>query len=113
MQEPLKIHDTLRKMVDNKNTNWFVYIILADDGSYYTGISIDVERRFQEHCSKAGGAKYFNGRIPLEVVYKEDGHNRSSASKREIEIKNLSRSQKQALIGQSELSSATPNIVKI
>ncbi len=85
-------------MIAKKNTNWSVYIILADDDSYYTGISIDVERRFQEHFNKTGGAKYFNGRTPLEVVYKEDGHNRSSASKREIEIKKLSRTQKQMLI---------------
>ncbi len=103
-------------MVDNKNTNWFVYMILADDDSYYTGISTDVERRFQEHFSKTGGAKYFNGRKPLEVVFKEDGHSRSSASKREIEIKKLNRAQKQMLISscsQSELSPATPNIIKI
>ncbi len=103
-------------MTSNTKTNWFVYIILADDGSYYTGISTDIERRFQEHRGKPVGAKYFNGRIPLEVVYRESGHNRSSANKREIEIKKLSRTQKQALIsgsGQSELSSATPNIVKI
>ncbi len=85
-------------MINKKTSNWVVYIIQADDGTFYTGISTDVERRFQEHSSKSGGAKYFNGRTPLAIVYREDGHSRSSASKREIEIKKLSRAQKQTLI---------------
>ena len=73
-------------------------MIEADDGSYYTGISTDVDRRFQEHCGKVSGAKFFNGRSPMKVVYRESEHNRSSASKREFEIKKLSRIQKQRLI---------------
>lgn len=85
-------------MANNKTTPWFVYIIEADDHSLYTGISTDVERRFQEHFDKPVGAKYFNGRKPVQVVYREGGHNRSTASKRESEIKKLSRQQKQALI---------------
>lgn len=85
-------------MADKKTTHWFVYMIEADDHSLYTGISTDVDRRFLQHCDKVGGAKYFNGRKPVEVVYRESGHNRSSASKREIEIKKLSRQQKQQLI---------------
>jgi putative endonuclease len=78
--------------------NWSVYIIEASDHSYYTGISTDVERRFDQHCSGPLGAKFFNGRTPLKVVYREDGHTRSTASKREIEIKKLTRMQKQALL---------------
>ena len=89
-------------MAEKKPTPWYVYIIKADDHSLYTGISTDVDRRFQEHCGKSGGARYFNGRKPVEVVYREGGHDRSSASKREIEIKKLSRSQKQALIKRSK-----------
>ncbi len=77
---------------------WSVYIIKANDNSYYTGISTDVERRFAAHISGKQGAKYFNGRTPVKVVYREDGHNRSSASKREAEIKKLSHRQKETLI---------------
>lgn len=84
-------------MTNYQSPQWFVYIIKADDQTLYTGISTDVERRFQQHCGKAGGAKYFNGRKPVAVVYRESGHTRSSASRREIEIKKLSRQQKQAL----------------
>ena len=77
---------------------WSLYIIEASDRSFYTGITTDVERRFEEHLQCRKGAKYFNGRKPLGVVYREDGHNRSSAGKREAEIKKLSRSEKELLI---------------
>jgi putative endonuclease len=78
--------------------SWSVYIIEADDQSLYTGITTDVERRFAEHSSGPLGAKFFNGRTPIKIVYREDGHNRSTASKREIEIKKLTRLQKQAFL---------------
>ncbi len=77
--------------------NWSVYIIEVDDQSYYTGISTDVERRFQQHL-EGKGAKYFNGRIPIKIVYSESQHTRSSASKREAEIKKLDREEKKKLI---------------
>ena len=77
---------------------WSVYIIEANDNSYYTGIAIDVVRRFAEHDGTVRGAKYFNGRKPVKVAYQENGHTRSSASKREAEIKKLSRRQKIMLI---------------
>ena len=78
--------------------NWSVYIIESDDNSYYTGISTDIERRFAEHSAGPLGAKFFNGRMPRKIVYQEDGHTRSSASKREAEIKKLTRLQKKALM---------------
>jgi putative endonuclease len=78
--------------------NWSLYIIEASDASLYTGITTDVERRFEEHSQGPRGARYFNGRNPLKIVYREDGHNRSSASRREAEIKKLSRIAKQQLI---------------
>jgi len=83
--------------------NWFVYMIEASDNSYYTGITTDVDRRFDEHCSSVLGAKYFNGRSPIKVIYQESGHSRSTASKREYEIKKLSRQQKELLVQGSGL----------
>ncbi len=79
-----------------------LYIIHASDASLYTGISTDVERRFDEHSKGPRGARYFNGRNPLRIVYREDGHNRSSASRREAEIKKLSHGAKQRLIAQAK-----------
>ncbi len=77
--------------------NWCVYIILCSDDSLYTGISTDVERRFSQHKNKKG-ARYFYARQPLKIVFTEQGHDRSSASRREYEIKSYNRTQKIALI---------------
>ncbi len=78
--------------------DWLVYIIRCSDSSLYTGVTTDMERRFDEHLSHPRGAKYFNGRKPVEVVYSEKGHTRSSAGQREATIKKLSRDEKLRLI---------------
>ncbi|HIF17241.1 MAG TPA: GIY-YIG nuclease family protein [Cycloclasticus sp.] len=77
--------------------SWFVYIIEGSDNSLYTGITTDLERRFQQHL-KGSGAKYFYGRKPVKIVYSENHEDRSSASVREAAIKKLSRQQKEKLI---------------
>ena len=77
---------------------WFVYMIRSDDDSLYTGITTDPERRFSEHANGPRGARFFNGRTPLEIVFTESGHTRSSASIREAQIKKLSREQKLRLL---------------
>ncbi|MGR9013431.1 MAG: GIY-YIG nuclease family protein [Gammaproteobacteria bacterium] len=76
---------------------WQVYIILCSDDTLYTGISNDVARRFNQHADRQG-AKYFRGRQPKQLVYVETGHDRSSASKREIVIKKLPRLEKLLLL---------------
>jgi putative endonuclease len=77
--------------------NWQVYIILCTDNSLYTGITSDIARRLAQHAG-SGGAKYFRGRQPERVVYLEEGHTRSTASKREAAIKKLKRVDKLRLI---------------
>ena len=69
------------------------------DGSLYTGITTDVEKRLEAHRS-GKGAKYTRGRGPLELVYQEECGDHSTALKREIEIKALTREGKLNLIGQ-------------
>ncbi|WP_024299979.1 GIY-YIG nuclease family protein [Methylomicrobium lacus] len=76
---------------------WFVYIILCSDDTLYTGITNDVRRRFEQHAS-GRGAKYFYGRRPQRIVYLESGHDRSSATQRELRLKKLNRQQKTLLI---------------
>ena len=78
--------------------DWLVYMIHCSDDSLYTGITNDLEKRFQQHL-EGKGAKYFRGRQPLEVVHVEQGYDRSSASRREAEIKKLTPAQKRALAG--------------
>lgn len=72
-------------------------MIQCSDQSLYTGITTNVEKRFAQHKNKKG-AKYFYGRVPEKIVFLEPGHNRSSASKRELELKSFSRTKKLALI---------------
>jgi putative endonuclease len=77
--------------------NWCVYIILCSDNSLYTGITTDMPRRFRQHASGCG-AKYFRGRQPIRVVFQETCLTRSSAGKREAQIKLMDRSVKERLV---------------
>jgi predicted GIY-YIG superfamily endonuclease len=72
---------------------WFVYILLCEDSSLYTGISKDVQKRFLEHQRGKGG-NYTRSRKVLKVVYFEQLPTHSQALKREIEIKSWSRKEK-------------------
>jgi predicted GIY-YIG superfamily endonuclease len=82
---------------------WFVYMVRCRDGSLYTGIARDVERRVAEHNGCDGtGAKYTRARRPVELVYRESLASRSAAAKREHAIKALSKLQKEALVGSGE-----------
>ncbi len=76
---------------------WYVYILRCGDGTLYTGITDDVLRRLAAH--RAGrGAKYTRGRGPLELVWQEEVPNKSAALRREYQLKQLSRSEKEQLI---------------
>lgn len=76
---------------------WYLYILRCGDGTLYTGITTDVEKRLEAHQS-GKGAKYTRGRGPLELVYREECGSHSDALKRELAIKALKREEKQALI---------------
>lgn len=81
--------------MDNKT--WSLYILRCGDGTLYTGIAVDVDKRFAAHAA-GKGAKYTRGRGPLTIVYRESCGSHSDALRRELEIKALPREQKQALI---------------
>ena len=78
--------------------DWYVYIVKCSDNSLYTGITVDLERRVEEHNTSKKGAKYTKSRRPVHLVYSEKQQDRSSASKRESAIKKLSRSEKLILL---------------
>ncbi len=78
---------------------YFVYILKCKDDSLYTGITTDLARRLEEHIA-GRGAKYTRGKKAAVIVYSERKRNRSSASKREAEIKSWTRAQKIAFISQ-------------
>lgn len=77
----------------------YVYIVKCADGTYYTGWTVDLEKRLHTH-NKGEGAKYTRSRRPVELVYSEQFVDKSSALKRECAIKALSRTQKETLIQQ-------------
>lgn len=78
---------------------WFVYIVECKDGTLYTGITTDVKARVAEHDAGIG-AKYTKPRRPVKLLYTEEAENRSEACKREYQIKQLTRKQKQALVAE-------------
>ena len=80
---------------------WYLYILRCKDGTLYTGITTDVEKRLEAHQS-GKGAKYTRGRGPLELVYKEECGDHSSALRRELEIKRLPREEKLKLMKDPE-----------
>ncbi|MDO9267309.1 MAG: GIY-YIG nuclease family protein [Sulfurimonas sp.] len=73
-------------------------MLKCSDGSIYTGITTDLNRRVDEHNSSPKGAKYTRVRRPVELIYSESYEDKSSASKREYEIKQLSKIQKLSFI---------------
>ncbi len=77
---------------------WFVYIVEAENGHFYTGITTDLARRLTEHQTKQGGARFFHTSAAKQIVYQEPHPDRSSASKREAAIKKMSRKAKITLI---------------
>lgn len=80
---------------------WYLYILRCGDGSLYTGITTDVEKRLEAHKS-GKGAKYTRGRGPLELVYREECGDHSAALRRELEVKALSREDKLKMIQNPE-----------
>jgi len=77
-----------------------LYIIKCSDGSLYTGIARDLDKRLETH-RQGLGSKYVRARLPFSLVYTEDCKNRSVATKREIEIKHMDRKTKLKLINNS------------
>ena len=71
-----------------------VYVLECSDGTFYTGITKDVNRRILEHKSKAKGAKYFRGRKPTKLVFEHLIGSRGLALKVEIKIKKLTHLEK-------------------
>jgi putative endonuclease len=83
---------------DGAAENWYVYVLLCADTTFYTGITTDLSRRILEHNGGRLGARYTRPRRPVRLAYFETFDGRSKASKREAAIKKMSRSEKRALV---------------
>ena len=77
---------------------YYVYLLRCADGTLYTGITNDIEKRLRMH-NLGKASHYTAARLPVSIVYKETQPDKSSALKREYEIKQYSRQEKLKLIG--------------
>lgn len=82
--------------------SWYVYMLRCRDNSLYTGYTDNVPRRAAVH-NAGKGAKYTKARLPVTVVYQEECPDKSSALKREYAIKQLTKAQKEALVGKEPI----------
>src|SRR5574338_1244368 len=78
-------------------SSWCVYVLRCGDGTLYTGVTNDPERRLRQH-SDGTGARYTRSRLPVTIVYQETAADRGTALRREVALKRLSRMEKLALI---------------
>ncbi len=76
---------------------YFVYILKCNDGTFYTGYTVDLEKRLAKH-NQGKASKYTRGRLPVEIVYTERFDSKSQAMQREASIKKLKRPEKIRLI---------------
>ncbi|MEM9333521.1 MAG: GIY-YIG nuclease family protein [Pseudomonadota bacterium] len=79
-------------------SDYRLYILRCSDGSLYTGITVDIGRRLQQHETGKGGARYLRGRAPFELVFDSQAGNRSRASRLEARVKRLRKREKEQLI---------------
>ncbi|PYM84156.1 MAG: hypothetical protein DME09_09105 [Candidatus Rokuibacteriota bacterium] len=75
---------------------WFCYLLECADGTFYTGITSALDRRLSMH-NRGRASRYTRGRLPVRLVYAEPHRDRSSASRREIAVRKMSRAKKRAL----------------
>ena len=76
---------------------WFLYILECYDGSFYTGVTTDIDRRLREH-QEGTASRYTRTRRPVVLAYREECGTRSRSLARECAVKSLSRRRKEELI---------------
>ena len=87
---------------------WFVYLLRCSDNSLYAGVTTDLKRREKEHNGKSKrGAKYTRVRQPVELVYFEQVDDRVAATKREYQIRKLTKKQKESLVANFTITAIT------
>lgn len=79
--------------------SWWLYLIRSDSGALYTGVTLDPERRWQQHVGlRPGGARHFRARRPVTMVYKLAIGDKRLAMRCEYRIKRLGKAQKERLV---------------
>ena len=81
-----------------ENDIWHVYMVRCSDGTLYTGITNNLEKRIEAHNSEKDGARYTRSRRPVKLVYAEQAGSRSAAAKLEYQLKKLPLSKKKEFV---------------
>lgn len=89
-----------KKAAKPKPKRWFVYLARCADGSLYTGCTNDLAKRLAAH-NAGKGARYTRSRRPVEFVWTKRKRDKSAAMSLEAKIKQLTRTEKLALVGES------------
>lgn len=92
---------------------WFVYVVRCNDGTLYTGITKNLQRRLAEHNSASAGARYTRPRRPVTLIYQEQVESRSAAAKREYQLKRLPLPEKRKLIEASVTNQAEKAFIPV
>jgi putative endonuclease len=82
---------------------WYVYMVRCSDGTLYTGITNDLEKRIEAHNSDKDGARYTRSRRPVKLIYSEESGAKSAAAKLEYKIKKMTRAKKMKLVSNFKL----------
>ena len=97
----------IKAMKGKGGSDWAVYILRCGDGSLYTGIAKDVQARVKQH-SEGRGASYTRTRLPVKLLYQQEGLTHSKALIREAQIKAMPRSKKEQIILNDRAERITP-----
>lgn len=89
------------------NSTWFVYFLRCNDNSLYAGITTDIERRLHQHNHSKLGAKYTRAKRPVTLAFIETAPDKSSASKREYQLRKLQKKEKELLVSTYQAQGAT------
>jgi len=84
----IKLHQVVKRVREKNSSAWFLYVIECEDDSLYTGITVDVEKRFAVHLS-GKGARYTRSHPPRRILAVVKYPDRSAASKAEFQLKQL------------------------
>lgn len=97
---------TIADLMPRSTGPWLLYLIECRDGTYYAGITNDLDARYQAHVS-GKGARYTRSHPPLRLIGSRAYENRAAASRAEWEIKQLPRHKK---IGYLDAASESPSL---
>ncbi|MHB8055781.1 MAG: GIY-YIG nuclease family protein [Candidatus Aminicenantales bacterium] len=101
MLRGMKVKEDQADFSESAGAAWFLYILRCSDGSLYTGVTTDIDRRLKMH-QEGKASRYTRTHRPVELVYREECGSRSKALTRECAVKSLPRERKEKLLSEAK-----------